>query len=154
MSTERELFEAWAVTESFNIDRHYDDAGGEYHRVTTRWAWMAWQAARSADTSGARWLDIETVPKDGTRIMLAAAPDRVTLGQWMAPSEVPWLKYRDGYAPEEVWDEFDPGWYSEDGGFTDEHPPTHWAPLPEPPPAAPGGPAGARRPDDHERDDA
>lgn len=111
-------------------------------------------AARSADTSGARWLPIEKAPKDGTRIMLAAAPDRVTLGQWMAPSEVPWLKYRDGYAPEEVWDEFDPGWYSEDGGFTDEHPPTHWAPLPEPPPAAPGGPAGARRPDDHERDDA
>lgn len=105
-------------------------------------------AARSADTS-ALWQAIETAPKDGTRIMLAAAPDRVTLGCWMVPSEVPWLKYRDGYAPEEVWDEFDPWWHSEDGGFTDEHPPTHWMPLPEPPPAAPGGPAGARRPDDH-----
>lgn len=47
-ATSRAQFEAWASSQSFNVDRSYDDIEkGEYHRATTRWAWMAWQAART-----------------------------------------------------------------------------------------------------------
>ena len=82
------------------------------------------------------WQPIETAPKDGTEILLHGA-GRTTYGQWAAPSKTPHLHYQDGFAPEEVWEEFDPYWASWDGGFTDEHPPTHWRPLPPPPKEAP-----------------
>lgn len=79
-----------------------------------------------------RWQPIETAPKDGTEILLAD-DSRVTFGKWLAPSEKPRIIYRDGFAPEPEWDEFEPHWTSWDGGFTQEHPPTHWMPLPPPP---------------------
>lgn len=79
-----------------------------------------------------KWLPIETAPKDGGEILLFG-DGRVTSGNWSAPSEVPRLIYRDGFAPEEEWDEWEPYWASWDGGFTEEHPPTHWMPLPPPP---------------------
>lgn len=82
------------------------------------------------------WQPIETAPKDGTEVLLHG-DGRTTYGQWVAPSKMPRLHYQDGFAPEEVWDEFDPHWASWDGGFTDEHPPTHWRPLPPPPKEAP-----------------
>ena len=78
------------------------------------------------------WRPIATAPKDGTEVLLAA-PGRVTYGAWSAPSETPRIVYRDGFAPEPEWDEFEPYWASYDGGFTDQNPPTHWMPLPEPP---------------------
>jgi hypothetical protein len=84
------------------------------------------------------WRPIETAPKDGTEILLGA-PGRSTQGQWLEPSDKPVIKYRDGFAPEEEWEEFEPFWSSYDGGFTEEHPPTHWMPLPaSPSPGAEG----------------
>jgi hypothetical protein len=91
------------------------------------------------------WQPINTAPKDGTEVLLyapptehdgAPVPARLTYGAWVAPSDTPRLVYCDGYAPEEVWDDFDAHWSSWDGGFTEEHPPTHWMPRPNPPEAA------------------
>lgn len=42
---ERGAFEAWAKEAGFCIDRdESDDKYRHYHKATTRWAWMAWQA--------------------------------------------------------------------------------------------------------------
>ncbi len=93
------------------------------------------------------WMPIETAPKDGTHILLHApacehegAPvqARTTYGHWRAPSDTPSIKYQDGFAPEPEWEDFEPFWASWDGGFTEEHPPTHWMPLPPPPTSAEG----------------
>lgn len=78
------------------------------------------------------WRPIATAPKDGTEVLLAA-PGRVTYGAFSAPSEKPRIVYRDGFAPEPEWDEFEPYWASYDGGFTAENPPTHWMPRPDGP---------------------
>lgn len=155
VSTERELFEAWAVTESFNIDRHYDDAGGEYHRVTTRWAWMAWQAARSADTSGARWQPIDSAPQDGYMLVHEDGALRALLrvgGVWHKPgypalvTTGPWEDVLVGQDAERILKPMGCRLEHRDGCCEN---PTEWQPMPEPPPAAPGGPAGARRPDEN-----
>lgn len=45
---EREAFEAWAEREGFNIHRDDTDKYHDYHRATTRWAWLAWQARAAA----------------------------------------------------------------------------------------------------------
>ena len=93
------------------------------------------------------WRPISTAPKDGTHILLHApacehegAPvqARTTYGHWCAPSDTPRIKYQDGFAPEPEWEDFEPFWASWDGGFTEEHPPTHWMPLPPPPTSAEG----------------
>jgi hypothetical protein len=46
---ERAAFERWATENSFCVHRDDSDKHREYHRATTRWAWMAWQAARAAE---------------------------------------------------------------------------------------------------------
>jgi len=95
-----------------------------------------------AEVAG-KWLPIESAPKDGTPVLLYApicdyqgvrCDARVTFGYWSAPEHgeligdcggvCRCLEYAD--APE-------PYWYSEDGGFLEELPPTHWMPLPTPP---------------------
>lgn len=54
-SDERAAFEAWAIAEGFNTDRDGSEKYREYHKTTTRWAWMAWQAcSRWASIQGAR----------------------------------------------------------------------------------------------------
>lgn len=78
------------------------------------------------------WQPIETAPKDGRPILLFG-DCRVTSGHWSAPSETPRIIYQDGFAPDTEWDEWEPYWASWDGGFTEEHPPTHWMPLPAAP---------------------
>jgi len=80
----------------------------------------------------AGWRPIESAPKDGTDVLLHG-DGRTTFGHWCEPSDKPTIKYRDGFAPEPEWEEFEPFWASWDGGFTDEHPPTHWMPLPQSP---------------------
>lgn len=74
-----------------------------------------------------QWQDISTAPKDGTDILLGSPPQefngepttrRTTVGQWVTAQDGD-----DDYS----------GWASWDGGFTEENPPTHWMPLPEPP---------------------
>lgn len=89
-----------------------------------------------------QWQPIETAPKDGSYVLLYAPPqvfegepitERLTHGHWSAPSDIPRIKYQDGYAPEPEWDEWEPYWASSDGGFTEENPPTHWMPLPAAP---------------------
>ena len=87
---------------------------------------------------GVQWQPIETAPKDGTEVLLYA-PGRLTYGAWTEPSDVPEIKYRDGFAPEPEWEEFAPFWSSWDGGFTEDHPPTHWMPLPDAPGATTKG---------------
>jgi hypothetical protein len=89
------------------------------------------------------WQPIETAPKDGTEIMLFApvqifqgkpTSERVTLGHWL--HEEPYIhEHRDlqgRFVDQDESEGYD-GWLSWDGGFTEENPPTHWMPLPEPP---------------------
>ena len=88
--------------------------------------------AALANAEPAGWQPIETAPKDGRPILLFG-DCRVTSGNWSAPSETPRIIYQDGFAPDTEWDEWEPYWESWDGGFTEEHPPTHWMPLPAAP---------------------
>ena len=92
------------------------------------------KAAPNPPQSLSPWQPIATAPKDGTHVLLSY-PGRITYGYWLV-LEVGKLVGDCGGAcrcPE--YDEApDPFWYSEDGGFTEEYPPTHWMPLPEPAP--------------------
>lgn len=93
------------------------------------------------------WRPIESAPKDGTEIILfGMVPDgpRVTAGFWLVP-EPPVVGDCGGecHCPE-YGEPLDPdwvcmhggsaeGWMSNDGGFADKWPATHWMPLPAPP---------------------
>jgi hypothetical protein len=58
----------------------------------------------------------------------------MTFGHWMTEEDCRILDGDCGgecRCPEYSWS--DPFWYSEDGSFNEEHPPTHWQPLPPPP---------------------
>ena len=78
------------------------------------------------------WQPIETAPKDGTELILARG-ERVTVGAW-----VEWKEEAPEYTAHGVYlgnFEQDSGadWFSWDGGFSEDEPPTHWMPLPQPP---------------------
>lgn len=80
------------------------------------------------------WQPIETAPKDGTEIVLCRG-DRVSCGRWfdaVYPKE-PIIVDGEYYGMEETGEVIDACWMSIDGGFSEEDPPTHWMPLPEPP---------------------
>jgi hypothetical protein len=85
------------------------------------------------------WQPIETAPKDGAMILLARN-QRVTLGHW-EPEHWPTASEHHASTGEYLG-QFETGqcdeayWASEDGGFTEEEPPSHWMPLPTPPGAA------------------
>ncbi len=89
------------------------------------------------------WQPIETAPKDGTLILLYAGAQmydgkptdpRLTCGYWLVLEHGDYLGDCGGECRcPEYDDPPDPYWYSEDGGFTTENPPTHWMPLPAPP---------------------
>jgi len=134
---ERERFEAWP-----------NETQPPYWRTTAwaREAWPIWQAARAslppAPEPVAGWQPIDSAPKDGTEVLLYAPATvyegtpveaRLTYGHWSAPSDTPRLKYVDGFAPEPVYEDWEPYWASWDGGFTEESPPTHWRALPPAP---------------------
>ena len=82
------------------------------------------------------WQPIETAPKDGTHVLLSYS-GRVTYGYWLHLEVGKLVGDCGGVCRCPEYDEPDeppaPFWYSEDGGFTEEHPPTHWMPPPEPP---------------------
>jgi hypothetical protein len=85
------------------------------------------------------WQPIETAPRDGTTVLLAA-PGRVTAGEWHAEQ---WPTASEHHSTTgEYLGQYETGecipaaWYSWDGGFTDEDPPTHWQPMPAPPQSA------------------
>lgn len=83
------------------------------------------------------WRPIESAPMDGTVIILGSTdPDfpRNTIGYWLPDEEAKVVVGDCGgvcRCPE--YDEIDSYWVSFDGGFTTEHPPTHWMPLPDAP---------------------
>ena len=80
------------------------------------------------------WQPIATAPKDGTHVLLSY-PGRITYGYWLVLEVGKLVGDCGGVCRCPEYDEApDPFWYSEDGGFTEEHPPTHWMPLPEPAP--------------------
>lgn len=105
------------------------DARGVLARV---WALRFDQIAASpADQVG--WRPIETAPKDGTDIILHS-PGRTTIGHWTTDEECR-VDIGDcgGECHCREYEFIDPSWVSWDGGFTEEHPPTHWMPLPPTP---------------------
>ena len=73
---------------------------------------------------GMEWQPIDTAPRDGTRILLAWAGSEVTEGYWMGDSS------------RNYWGVV--GWFSIDEDVLTSRPsrPSHWMPLPQPPPAA------------------
>lgn len=83
-----------------------------------------------------KWQPIETAPRDGTTVLLAA-PGRVTAGEWHLeqwPTECEYHSSTGEYLGQhETGECIDAGWCSWDGGFTDVAQPTHWMPLPEAP---------------------
>ena len=52
---ERAAFERWAEANQFCVQRDDSEKYREYHRATTRWAWMAWQAARVDLAAALQW---------------------------------------------------------------------------------------------------
>ena len=80
------------------------------------------------------WKPIETAPKDGTAIMLCKGK-RVTCGEWITGTNLGSMDYHAttgepvGYPDAEDY----AMWASWDGGFSEDDPPTHWAPMPDPP---------------------
>lgn len=80
----------------------------------------------------AEWQPIETAPKDGTHILLSG-DGRVTEGKWLNdyyPKEAEFHSTGAYLGQFETGECIEGGWMSFDGGFTDEHPATHWKPLP------------------------
>lgn len=106
-------------------------------------------AARSADTSGARWVSVdERFPNGREVILVAVSWIRHCEHEDGTPAEVAGYDVTEGqYVPKHG--EGDGYFESFQGAHGDSYGVTHWMPLPEPPPAAPGGPAGARRPDEN-----
>lgn len=90
------------------------------------------------------WRTIDSAPKDGTRI-LACTPDDdpfrkednayICVVHWIAETMKVW-KQTDAKTRKLV-DEDCSMWATDDGDYAE---PTHWMPLPDPPPAD-GGPA-------------
>jgi hypothetical protein len=82
------------------------------------------------------WQPIETAPKDGTTVLLAA-PGRVTAGEWHAEQWPTAAEYHSStgeyLGQHETGECVEASWYSWDGGFTNENPPTGWMPLPPAP---------------------
>lgn len=89
------------------------------------------------------WQPISTAPKDGTHILLWAPAQtfegkptepRLTYGYWDVPEHGAYLGDCGGECRCPEYDDCpDPYWFSMDGSFTEENPPTHWMPLPAPP---------------------
>ena len=98
--------------------------------------WQAVADAVVAAHEARRWKAIESAPKDGSPIILRRG-DRVTPGNWVEASEEEerhcWDMEGRYQGSEIVGSKHPAYWMSDDGGFTEEEPPTRWTPIPAPP---------------------
>lgn len=92
-------------------------------------------AMRQQRDEATAWRPIETAPMDSTVVMLYG-DGRVTCGSWIAEQDITVSDHVGCYPSGETTPAY---WQSHDGGFTEEHPPTHWMPLPQPPREKEGG---------------
>ena len=132
MTLAQEFASCWAIFGS-----RFDQGDGKERAEESRQALKAAIAsALSAQPSAGAWLPIETAPRDGTTVLLAA-PSRVTAGEWRAEQ---WPTASEHHSSTgEYLGQYETGecipaaWCSWDGGFTDENPPTYWMPTPAAP---------------------
>ena len=100
-----------------------------------------------------KWLDIEKAPKDGSLFLcwvMAITYGETDEGQ-QYQQDVSQIDFCQWHAHDEAPDG---GWFEPCcGHISDRQDVTHWMPLPEPPPAAPGCPAGALRTNEKENTD-
>lgn len=85
MTSERDLFETWASSQNWIIDR---DSFGDYRHSTARDGWEAWQAARRAQASAepfgyfrafaCGWTDCAATD-EGAKALYEAAPQQSPL---------------------------------------------------------------------------
>ncbi|WP_428418183.1 DUF551 domain-containing protein [Methylibium sp.] len=92
------------------------------------------------EAAGQGWRPIETAPKDSTSVLIYGPKLR-------QPAQEAWWAIAYEGAIDGYWST--PAGPTGRGYTILPSAVTHWQPLPEPPPAAPGGPAGARRPDEN-----
>lgn len=141
MSTERELFEAWFQSLTMEQRYDFDSEGRGFKKDATHMMWLAWQAARSADTSGAPVGDAE-------RYRLLR--DNNKRHFWPPVHGSMWVVVYHQPPGAHVMPEMRGAGYGQDlDAAVDAAIATARAKFPEPPPATPGGPAGARRPDEN-----
>jgi hypothetical protein len=116
------------------IDAISDEYSGDKNDL--RYFARAIEAAVNAKWEALQWQPIETAPMDGAAIILCR-DDRVTCGHWESERLLTDAEYHSSTG--EYLGQFETGevveawWYSEDGGFSTEAPPTHWMPLPQSP---------------------
>ena len=120
---------ARAIWAADGLDRD-DDNGWDGQAVSEHTRNMVRAEARAAVTAylaeaGDGWRDIETAPKDGTRVLLY--PGGAFTARWSEECQFGQFKNAPGWQIFECEDPF----YS-----VAEDKPTHWMPLPAPPAAA------------------
>ena len=96
--------------------------------------------ASAAGREAVAWQPIETAPRDGTEVQLAGmTPNgpRVTAGFWLVPEPRVVGDCGGECRCPEYADPEDPVWMSNDGGFCEPWPATHWKPLSAHPSAHP-----------------
>lgn len=69
------------------------------------------------------WLPIETAPRDGSPVLLVNRAKNIAVGMWLSSGHWAGWVLRGGSEPNTF--------------FNTHHGPTHWQPLPEPPPKSP-----------------
>jgi len=106
-------------TVAWNVSKHGANSVSDLHYIEA----IPATPASSGEADDARWLPIETAPKDGTRLILFAY-DLVTIGHWEDRAGHP------GGGPD-----YRHVWVDEDNGYPMDEP-THWQPLPKPPVSA------------------
>lgn len=127
--SERERFEAWAENAGFNIHRDETAKYIDYHKVTTRHAWNAWQArAALSHPSPQGWQPIETLPVEDFEyapgVRAKWSKGWILLGRYDAHGWVEWV----GTLEADMWLERD-----SNRCCGDSEKPTYWYAPPPPP---------------------
>lgn len=79
------------------------------------------------------WQPIETAPKDGTPILLSNGVD-VSFGNWIKEDfSIREIRDIEGRYVDQIENQQEAQWMDWDGGMQPD--PTHWMPLPPPPPS-------------------